>query len=109
MMTISAVIIAKNAEEVIGDCIDSLKICDEIIVVNNDSTDRTGELLKILGIKYFTIKSDSFAELRDFGLKKAKGKWILYVDADERVSPELVESIKYQVLSIKDNDYSAYK
>jgi len=106
MTNLSGIIIAKNAEEVIGDCIDSLKFCDEIIVINNDSTDRTSELLKILGIKSLNLKSDSFAELRDFGLKKAKGKWILYVDADERVSPELTEDIKS---TISDSNFSAFK
>lgn len=108
MTNISAIIIAKNAEEMIGDCIDSVKFCDEIIVVDNNSTDRTVELLKILGIKVFTYGSESFAELRNYGLKKTKGKWVLYVDSDERVTPELASSIKHQASSSK-NEYSAFK
>jgi len=106
MTNLSAIIIAKNAEEMIGDCIDSLNFCDEIIVIDNASTDRTSELLKILGVKAFSLKSDSFSELRDFGLKKAKGKWVLYIDADERVSPELASDIK---AAIENSAFPAFK
>jgi glycosyltransferase involved in cell wall biosynthesis len=93
MTNLSAIIIAKNEEDMLADCIDSLSFCDEIIVIDNKSTDRTAELARHLGAKIFFYTSDNFSDLRNFGLKKAKSKWVLYIDADERVSPELKESI----------------
>ncbi len=90
---ISAIILTKNAEEMIGDCIDSVSFCDEIILIDDGSTDRTLEIAKILDVKVFSLISRNFAERRNFGAKKAQGKWLFYIDSDERVSPELQKSI----------------
>lgn len=109
MNKISAIILTKNSEEVIADCIDSVIFCDEIIVVDDTSTDRTVELVKHLGAKVLNFTSRSFSDKRNEGLKKAKYAWVLYVDADERVSRELELSIKNQVLSKNKVDYSAYR
>ena len=93
MTKISAIILAKNAENLIADCLDSVSFCDEIIVIDDTSTDRTSSIAERLGAKVFSQTTNSFAEKRDFGLKKAKNKWVLYIDVDERVTPELKESI----------------
>jgi len=106
---ISGVIITKNEEERLADCLDSLSFCNEIIVVDSDSKDRTSEIAKRMGAKVFIHKGDSFAKKREFGLEKATGDFILYVDADERVSPELVSSIKYQVSSIHNAKTTAFR
>jgi glycosyltransferase involved in cell wall biosynthesis len=91
---ISGIIIAKNAENLIADCLDSLSFCDEIIVVDDSSQDRTREIAEKMGAKVFLHPSaDDFSELRNFGLKKATGEWVLYADADERVTPSLREGI----------------
>jgi glycosyltransferase involved in cell wall biosynthesis len=93
-MKISGIIIVKDAENLIADCLDSLSFCNEIIVVDDDSQDRTREVAEKMGAKVFLHPSvDDFSELRNFGLKKAVGEWILYVDADERISPLLGEEI----------------
>lgn len=107
-MKISAVILAKNAENLIADCIDSLAFCDEIIVIDDNSSDRTPEIAKHMGASVFPYESESFAKKRNLGLKKAKGKWVLYLDVDERLSKELVQSIKKVIDSKRDN-YSAYR
>lgn len=109
MNKISVIILTKNSEENIADCIDSVSFADEIIVVDDFSTDRTADLAKHLNARVFNYKSQSFADKRNFGLAKAKYKWVLYVDDDERVSKELVLSIKYKVLSIKGKVFAAYK
>lgn len=93
MIKISGIVIAKDAEEMIADCLDSLSFCEEIIVIDNKSEDRTGEIAGKMGAKVFEYSSESFSDLRNFGLKKALGEWILYVDADERVTPSLREEI----------------
>lgn len=94
MIKISAVIIAKNAEGLIADCIDSLSFCDEVLVVDNNSSDRTEDIAKRLHAKVVKTDTDNFATQRNIGLKQAKGEWLLYVDTDERVTPELAEQIK---------------
>ncbi len=106
MKKISSIIIAKNEESMIKDALESLIFCDEIIVVNNDSTDKTKEISE----KYATVydyKSNDFSELRNFGLSKATHDYILYLDADERVSETLKKSIQ-EILS-KDSDFAAFK
>lgn len=91
---ISAIILTKNEQENIKDCINSLLFCGEIIVIDDNSTDETVELAKDFGAKVFVHKMDgNFAEQRNFGLSKAKGDWVFFVDADERVTPELSKEI----------------
>src|SRR5258708_32737578 len=105
MSKISAIILAKNAEDLIADCIESVTFCDEVIVIDDISTDRTAELAKLLNAKVYQHEFQSFADRRNYGARKAKHKWILYVDADERVSKELVSSIKEKVLNINKKEY----
>lgn len=103
---LSAVIIAKNAEEMISDCIDSLSFCDEVIVVDGGSTDITVAIAKKKGAAVVNGDRDDFAKQRNIGKEKAKGEWVLYVDTDERVSKELAENIQK---AIHLNEFSAYR
>ena len=101
-LKLSAIIIAKNEEKKIGGCLKSLAgLVDEIIVVDNDSIDKTVNISKSYGAKIFEYKGGSYSDWRNEGLKKAGGVWILYVDADERVTPELRDEILELVSSIK--------
>lgn len=95
MSKVSGIVIAKDEEQMIADCLDSLSFCDEIIVVDNNSKDHTAEIAKRAGAKVYTYKTDDFSDLRNYGLKKAEGDWILYVDADERVDNNLKTSITH--------------
>ena len=89
-MLISAVILAKNEEKNIKDCIGSVKWCDEIVVIDDDSVDKTVEVSKKIGaIVYEHALENDFAAQRNFGLEKARGDWIFFIDADERVSANL--------------------
>lgn len=109
MANISAIIIAKNEEEMIADCIDSLSFCDEILVIDNESIDRTSDVAKRMGARVLQVSGTEFSKLRNAGLEKVKNDWVLYVDADERISKDLASSIKNQVSSIKNNKISAFK
>lgn len=103
-MKLSAVVLTKNEEKNIEKCLKSLAFCDEIIVINDYSTDRTLEKIKNLKfksqnnnskIKIFNRKlNGDFAGQRNFGMDKAKGEWILFLDADEEVAPELEKEIE---------------
>ncbi len=105
-MKLSAVIIAKNEEEVIKDCFESLSWADEIILIDTGSTDDTLKIAKKYHVKVINVSSTGleFARWRNLGKEKASGDWILYLDADERVTPQLKEEIKKTI-----NNFSAYE
>ncbi len=110
MKIISAIVVAKNEENMIKECLESLSFCNEIVVIDNGSNDETLEISKKMGAKVFEFKIQDFSKLRTFGLEKVTGEWILYVDADERVSPKLKEEIQSKVLSGKYNrDVAAFR
>lgn len=108
-MKLSAIIIAKNAEELISDCLESLSFCDEIVVVDGGSTDKTNEIAKKFHARIIQGDVNSFAEQRNIGLEHAKGEWLFYIDTDERVSPELAKNIKDIIESSNVTTQSAYK
>ncbi|SCM83663.1 conserved hypothetical protein [uncultured Sporomusa sp.] len=84
-MKISACMIAKNEEKVIARCIESYReAVDEIIVVDTGSTDQTVAIAKSLGAKVFYFQwIDDFSAAKNYALSKAKGDWIVFLDADE--------------------------
>ncbi|NCN87369.1 MAG: glycosyltransferase family 2 protein [Candidatus Pacebacteria bacterium] len=96
-MSISAIIIAKNEEEMIANCIEGLRWCDEIIVIDNGSTDTTGHIAEKLGARVIGFANDNFSKVRNEGLKRSKTDWVFYVDADERVTPALAREIMVNV------------
>lgn len=92
---ISVVIITKNEAPNIGDCISSIKdAAEEIIVVDAESSDDTEKIAKVLGAKVIVRAWKNYGDQRNFGAKQASNDWILAIDADERLSPELVQEIK---------------
>jgi glycosyltransferase involved in cell wall biosynthesis len=110
---ISAVILTKNEEINLKRCIDSLQWCQEIVVVDSGSTDGTKQLAESLGVKVFTnIQHPRFiiAEQRNWALENCnlKGEWVLFLDADETISPELAIEIQ-RVCDDKDNAYNAFE
>src|SRR6266498_5238516 len=87
---ISAIVLTKHQEKNKADCLDSLSWCDEIIVIDDNSEDKTVDLAKKKGVRVIIHKmNNDFATQRNFGLEKAKNEWVLFVDADERVSSAL--------------------
>lgn len=96
-MSITAIIIAKNEEEMIANCIEGLRWCDEIIVIDNGSTDTTANIAEKLGARVIGYANDNFAKVRNEGLKRSKTDWVFYVDADERVTPALAREIMVNV------------
>ena len=100
-MRLSAIVITKNAGVKIIDCLESLKFADEVIVVDSGSTDKTKELAVKSGAKFFEVENMGYSHSRDTGAQKAKGDWLLYVDADERVSLELSKEVLSRVAPVR--------
>ncbi|GIK41690.1 MAG: glycosyl transferase [Chloroflexota bacterium] len=97
MTKIIAAILTKNEARHIGDCIKSVQWADAVILEDSFSDDGTVEIAKDLGVQVFQNEFVNFAVARDTALKNARGlqgDWILFVDADERVTPELAEEIR---------------
>ncbi|OGM58425.1 hypothetical protein A2955_00015 [Candidatus Woesebacteria bacterium RIFCSPLOWO2_01_FULL_37_19] len=103
---LSVVIIAKNEEENLPDCLKSVSWGNQIILVDTGSIDKTKEIANKFGAKIVNFKGGNYSDWRNAGLKYAKGDWILYIDADERVTPMLRKEIT-KIISSK-NTYSAY-
>jgi glycosyltransferase involved in cell wall biosynthesis len=103
---ISAIVITKNEEKMIEDCLKSLDFCDEIIILDSNSNDKTIEVCKKYTDKLFQNEFSDFATARNTAIKYATGDWILYVDADERISEELKKKI---VKNVRSDKYSGYE
>jgi glycosyltransferase involved in cell wall biosynthesis len=92
--TVSALIITKNEERNIAECLASVAWTDERIVVDSGSTDKTVALAAAAGAQVFERPWDGFGEAKNFGLQQAHSDWILWIDADERPTPELTTELK---------------
>lgn len=106
MKKITAVIIAKDSASSISKCLDSVSFCNQIVVIDNDSTDDTAKIAKEKKAEVFNFSGDDFSELRNYGLKKVNGDFILYIDSDEVID----DVLKTEILKILDeaNPKSSY-
>jgi glycosyltransferase involved in cell wall biosynthesis len=91
---LSAIIISWNEAANIGACLDSLAFCDERIVVDGCSADRTVEAARAKGAQVVSRAFDGFGRQKNYALSLATGDWVLSIDADERVSPALAHAIE---------------
>jgi glycosyltransferase involved in cell wall biosynthesis len=92
--TLSAIIIAKAEAGKIAACLDSLAFCDECIVVDSNSTDGTAEIAQSKGARVVQRDFDGFGAQKNYALSLATCDWVLSIDADERVTPELGKAIR---------------
>lgn len=108
MSKLSVVISAYNAQDKIEDCLKSVQFVDEIVLVNNSSTDRTEEIAKKYTSKIFTRPNNPMLNInKNFGFTKATGDWILCLDDDERITLELKKEIE-EVMKNKESEASGY-
>ena len=95
---LSVVISSYNEEKKITDCLESVKWADEIIFVDNFSTDKTVEIAKKYTSKIFVKPNNLMLNVnKNFGFSKAQGEWILSLDSDERITAELSKEIKSKI------------
>jgi glycosyltransferase involved in cell wall biosynthesis len=95
MSTFSVFLITKNESGDIEACLDSCKgYADEVVVVDDESTDDTAVICRRRGAKVFSRKLDGFGSQKQFALEQCTGDWLLSLDADERVTPELAREIR---------------
>src|SRR3989338_7983004 len=96
-MKISVVISAFNEQSLIEDCLKSAKfVAEEIVFIDNTSSDKTTEIARKYTDKIFIRPNDPVMlnKNKNFGFAKAAGDWIISLDADERITPQLAQEIK---------------
>ncbi len=94
MTQISAIVITYNEAHNINECLDSLAFCDERIVVDCGSTDATVDIARQKGARVEFHQWEGYGPQKNYGLSLANGSWVISIDADERVTPELAAAIK---------------
>lgn len=95
---LSAVVLTHNEENTISECLSLLSFCDERLVIDDNSTDNTVKIAKKAGAKVVSHSLvNDFSSQRNLGQSLAKGDWILFIDADERVDKRLQNDIKKAV------------
>jgi len=97
MPQLSAIVITRDEAANIGACLDSVSFCDERVVVDCGSTDATVEIARQKGARVEFHDWRGFGPQKNYALSLAGGTWVLSIDADERVSPELAAAIKAAV------------
>ncbi len=95
---ISACIITLNEEDRIKECIESLHFCDEVVVVDSHSHDKTREIALEAGAVVIERDWPGHVAQKEFAIRQAKNDWVLCVDADERIS----DSLKQEILALRD-------
>lgn len=103
---LSVIVLTQNEEENIVDCLETVKFADELIVIDDKSTDRTLDLAKKFTNKIiFHPLNKNFANQRNYALNFVHNEWVLFIDADERVSDELKHEI---ARAIELDQYNGY-
>lgn len=92
--SLTAVVITLNEERNIERCLKSLTWADELLVVDSGSTDKTRELAAGLGAKFLEHPWEGYGQQKNWALRQAAHPWVLFIDADEEVSPALRDEVQ---------------
>lgn len=103
---ITAVVITRNEESMLANCLETLRWCDAIVVLDTGSTDRTPQIAEQMGAEVYTSKGKNFSDWRNEAAEKVNTQWIFYIDADERVTPPLAKAIQSRLLR---SDFDAFR
>jgi len=104
---LSVIVITKNEEANILECLEAVRWVKDIVVVDAGSTDKTVAIARKLTRKVFVRPWEGFGESKNYALSRCLGEWILWIDADERVTPELKNEIQ-SVISADDESIQGY-
>ncbi len=109
-MTLYAIILTRNEAAHITACVESVRFCDAVIVFDSFSTDETPALARAAGAEVLQRVFDDYAGQRNAALDAVRGRadWVLFVDADERVTPALADEA-WQVIAHGDESVAGYR
>ena len=106
MPAVSILILTLNEEINLADCLDSCAWCDDIVVFDSNSTDKTLDIAQVRGARIYTRTFDNYAAQRNAALHDVSYRhpWVLMLDADERVPKDLVDEINRVIANVADGD-----
>jgi len=102
---VSALVVARNEEEHLPDCLASVAFADEVLVVLDRSTDRSVEIARAAGATVIEGGWEIEGERRNLGIDRCQHEWILEIDADERVTPELAQEVRERIADGQEGYY----
>ena len=105
--SLSVCIVTYNEEDNIRECLESVSWAEEIIVVDSLSNDRTVEICRQYTDRVIQRKWNGYIDQKSFALEHATREWVLFIDADERLSPGLIKEIKKEI-SKENNEYDGF-
>jgi glycosyltransferase involved in cell wall biosynthesis len=101
---LSVIVVANNEENKLSDCLKSANWAGELLVFDNNSTDKTAEIAQKYTKFIYKISKGNFSQRKNYAFSKARYPWILSLDADERVTPELKDEIITLISGVKSNN-----
>lgn len=108
MGKLSVIVITRNEERNLADCLESAKWANEIVVVDSASQDKTVQIAHQFTQRVYVRPWDGFAAAKSFALQQCTGDWILWLDADERLTKELADEVQ-AVVEKEDISFAAYE
>lgn len=105
---LSVIIITKNEALNIRDCLESVSWADDIVIVDAKSSDATLEIANQFTTRIFIREWEGFAAAKQFALGQVKNEWVLWIDADERLTPGLQQEIQ-ETLSFEGGSFVAFQ
>lgn len=106
-MAVSAIVITKNEQRHVGECLAKLAWADEVMVLDSFSTDDSVAMAKDRGATVYQHAFESFPRQRNVALGLASCEWVLFVDADERVTPDLADEVM-RITGSSDQTHAGY-
>ncbi len=94
MPTLACAILAKDVAKHIGDCVQSCAFADAVVVFDTRSADGTPDIARAAGARVIDTPFINFSQARNVALAHLSADWVLFVDADERVTPELAAEVR---------------
>jgi len=96
-LRLTAIVLTRNCEATLAGCLAGLRFADEVLVVDDESTDRTGEIAAAAGARVLGRKLDRFDAQRNWAQEQARSPWVVFIDSDERVPEPLAREIQERV------------
>lgn len=109
-MGVSTLVFTLNEEVNLPSCLESLRWCDDVIVVDSFSSDSTEEIARSFGVRFFQHEFTGFGDQRNWAVDHCHPRhpWLLFLDADERVGPELAQEL-VQITKTAPSDIGGYR
>lgn len=107
-LSLTVIIPTLNEEDFLSDCLNSCAFVDDIIVIDSFSSDKTEEIAREFNVNFIQRNFDNFSSQKNFALQFAKNDWVLFLDADERITESLKEEI-YDVVQKNGEKIVAYE